>query len=109
MHMYRSSYLDRKGQKQQTNSWYVEFRDHNGDTRRIPAYTGKSASEEFGRNIEKLAAYRTATGGQNDPKLQRWRDEIPSAARQRLAKIGLIDSERAAASKRPDQPVDSPS
>lgn len=106
MRVYRSSYRDRKGQPQKTKSWYVEFRDHNGDTRRIPAFTSKSASEEFGRSIDRLVAYRTATGGQTDPVLQRWIDEIPATARQRLAKIGLIDSERVAANKRLDAHVD---
>lgn len=96
MRVFKSTYKDRKGKTTKTSNWYVEFRDHNHDVRRVPAFTSKAASEELGRSLDKLVAYHRATGGQIEPTLQKWLEQIPSAVFDRLVAIGLVDSERVA-------------
>src|SRR5215813_4781525 len=97
--LFKTSYTDRKGRKKEAAKWYVEFRDHLDTVRRLPAFASKSASEEFGRNVVKLAAYHKGSGGQQDPALTRWVEGLPRAAREKLVSIGLLDAERAAAGK----------
>ena len=97
MRVFKTTYRDRQRKTQTAAKWYVEIRDQHDIIRRIPAFTSKAASEEFGRNIERLVAYHHATGGQADPALQSWINELPKNARRKLAAIGLIESRRAAA------------
>jgi|GEM_PF-275561 len=97
MRVFKTTYRDRQHKTQTAGKWYVEFRDQHDIIRRVPAFTSKAASEEFGRNIERLVAYHHATGGQADPALQSWINELPKNARRKLATIGLIESRRAAA------------
>ena len=99
MRVFKSSYRDRKGKTVRTDTWYVEFQDHKGDTRRVSAFTSKAASEELGRGLDKLSSYARATGGQIDPALQQWVAGLPRSLLQRLSKIGLLKSERLAVSK----------
>jgi len=99
MRVFKSSYGNREGERVATGKWYVEFRDHNGDARRLPAFTSKGASEELGRNLDRLVAYYRATGGQVDPSLQRWLMDLPSITRRKLLEIGLLDTERVAVTK----------
>ena len=99
MRLFKTTYKDSKGTKREAAKWYIEFRDHNETSRRIPAFTSKAASEEFGRNVVKLVAYHKATGGQTDPALVRWLTELPQRTRQKLVSIGLLDAERVAVSK----------
>ena len=99
MRVFKSTYKDRKGNTTKTANWYVEFRDHNADIRRVPAFTSKGASEELGRNLDKLVAYHRATGGQLEPTLQKWLEQIPGAVFDKLVSIGLIDPERVAVKK----------
>lgn len=99
MRVFKSTYKDRKGQTTKTGKWYVEFRDHNGDARRVPAFSSKGASEELGRNLDRLVAYHRATGGQVDPALQPWLNQLPDAVVDRLAAVGLVQTERFAARK----------
>jgi hypothetical protein len=74
MRVFKTSYTDRKGKARTVAKWYVEFKDHLDTVRRLPAFTSKAASEEMGRNLEKLVAYHKATGGQTD---LRWRAGWP--------------------------------
>ncbi len=99
MRVFRTSYKDRTGRKREASRWYVEFKDHLDTVRRLPAFTSKAASEEMGRNLEKLVAYHRATGGQTDPKLSEWLVGLPPRTRDRLVAIGLLDSERVGVGK----------
>ena len=99
MRVFKSSYTDRKGKQTKTSKWYVEFNDHKGDVRRVPAFSSKGASEELGRNIDRLVAYTRATGGQIDPTLQNWVEELPRALLRKFLAIGLVKSERVSVSK----------
>src|SRR5262245_54596222 len=99
MRVFRSSYRDRKGKTVKTETWYVEFNDQKGDTRRVSAFTSKAASVELGRNLERLSSYARATGGQVDPALQQWVADLPRSLLLKLGKIGLLKADRLAASK----------
>lgn len=54
---------------------------------------------ELGRNLQKLASYAKATGGQVDPALQSWVTSLPPSLLEKLAKIGLVKSDRVAVNK----------
>ena len=99
MRVFKSTFRDRKGKTTKTANWYVEFQDGRGTTRRLAAFTSKSASEELGRNIDKLSSYARATGGQVDPSLQQWVSTLPKAILSRLVNIGLVKTDRVAVSK----------
>ena len=117
MRLFKSTFKNAAGKTVKTAKWYVEFRDQRGQVRRIPAFTSKAASEELGRNLDKLVAYHKGTGGQVDPALSDWLTSLPENIRQLLGDcelrsrgrsaskskvrsgIGLIEAERAAASK----------
>jgi len=66
--------------------------------RRLPGFTDKKATKEFGRRLEKLVALRTL-GNTPDPELPRWLETLPSDTRKRLAKYGLLDARTLANSK----------
>ena len=97
--VFRTTYKDRKGKTREAGKWYVEFRDHNEQVRRLPAFTSKAASEEMGRNLVKLVEYHKGSGGQTDPALSRWLTDLPQRTRAKLVSIGLLSPERAAVSK----------
>lgn len=99
MRVFKSTYKDRSGKTTKTENWYVEFSDHRGTTRRVAAFNSKAASLELGRNLQKLASYAKATGGQVDPALQSWVTSLPPSLLEKLAKIGLVKSDRVAVNK----------
>lgn len=99
MRVFKTCYKDRKGRTKEASRWYVEFRDQLETVRRLPAFTSKAASEEFGRNVVKLVAYHKGSGGQQDPALTRWIEGLPQGIRQKLISIGLIDGQRITAGK----------
>ena len=70
MRVFKTACKDRKGRTKEAAAWYVEFRDHLDTPRQLPAFASKAASEEMGRNLEKLVAYHKASGGQTDPELR---------------------------------------
>ncbi len=104
--IFKTTYTDRKGKTREAAKWYIEFKDANETTRRLPAFTSKAASEEFGRNLVKLVEYHRATAGQTDPALHRWLADLPQRTRAKLAEIGLLSPERAAVRKPLDEHLD---
>ena len=66
MRVFKTTYKDRKGRRKKAASWYVEFHDHREYIRRLPGFLSKAASEEMGRNLEKLVSYHKARGGQTE-------------------------------------------
>ena len=98
MRLCHTHYTGRNGEKRQSKTWSVEFRDHLDTVRRTPAFRDKRASEEFGRKLERLVSLRVA-GEQPDSTLVRWLGTLPAKIWGRLAKIGLLDSRWVAASQ----------
>lgn len=99
MRVSRTTYKDCKGKTKKAARWYVEFRDHLGTVRRLPAFTGKAATEELGRNLEKLVAYHKGSGGQLGPALADWLAGLAAKTCEKLLSIGLLDRERVAKAK----------
>ena len=77
MRVFKAVYKDRKGIARESGKWYVEFSDHTGAVRRLPAFSDKPSSEEFGRKCERLAALRAA-GMAPDMELTRWLEKLES-------------------------------
>ena len=100
MRVFKTTYTDRKGRTKEAADWYIEFRDHLEIIRRLPAFQSKPASEEMGRNLEKLVSYHKASGGQIDPALSRWLTTLPERTRDKLVSIGLLAAQRVAVAKR---------
>jgi integrase len=99
MRLFRPTYKERKtGRVKTVRKWWIELRDHFHTVRRFAAFTDKAQSEALGRQIERLVSCRIA-GEQPTPQLTRWLEQIPEKFKDRLVKIGLIDSKRAAAGK----------
>ena len=99
MRVFRQQYTDRNGQTKESAKWYVEIKDHHDSTKRIPGFTDKSATIEFGRKLTKLVAGRTA----HDPpsaELIRWIEGLPTALRAKLVKLGLVDGQSSMTGKR---------
>ena len=99
MRLFKASYKDRKGRARKSSKYYVEFKDHLDVIRRLPAFTDEDSSAEFGRKLEKLAALR-ANHLTPDKALGAWIETLSRATLNRLARIGLLERERVASSKR---------
>src|SRR5688572_30194880 len=94
MRVFRTTFKDRKGRTQEAAKWYLEFKDQLDTVRRLPAFTSKAASEELGRNLDKLVSYHKTSGGQTDPILTKWLTTLDNGIREKLVKIGLLESQR---------------
>ncbi|MBI3834113.1 MAG: tyrosine-type recombinase/integrase [Planctomycetes bacterium] len=100
MRLLQPTYRDRTGTVRKAPKWYVEFRDHHERIHRLAGFTSRAATEELRRNLEKLVSYFEASGGQVDPTLQRWIDELPRTIRNNLVQFGLVDARRAGITQR---------
>jgi len=98
MRVFKSTYRDRTGKVREASKWYIEFKDHLETIRRLPAFTDKKLSEELGRKVEKLVAYRV-NNEQPSGDLGRWIETLSPSIRQRLTEIGILDKKRLAASQ----------
>ena len=58
MRVFKPTYKSKSGTRKETSRWTVEIKDHLDQVRRISAFTDKGQTEEFGRRVEKLAAFR---------------------------------------------------
>ena len=90
MRLFKPSYTSAAGPRK-TRNWYLEFSDHLGTVRRLPAFTDKRQSEDLGRQIERLIACRS-TNARPDLATSKWIEAMPPKLRDRLAAIGLLDA-----------------
>ncbi len=51
MRVFKQKYKARNGKTRDSTKWYVEIKDHNETVRRIPGFTDKKATDEFGREV----------------------------------------------------------
>jgi len=99
MRVYRPTRKDpATGKRLEYEVWYVEFRDHQETVRRLPGFTDHKATEQFGRNVEKLIAVRS-NGDTPDVVLGRWLESLPAKLRTTLCRMGLLDARSVAAGK----------
>jgi integrase len=98
MRTLKVKYTDHHGRRGQTPNWYCELKDPSGVMRRFPGFTDRTATEELGRKIERLVAFRVA-GGAPDPTLAAWIAGLHSRLRSRLEELGILDARRHAATR----------
>lgn len=98
MRVYRPTYKE-NGKNRKYANYYIELKDHQSIIRRIPAFSDKAQSEQLGKKINDLVI-RKYNHEQPDVELSKWLETIPAKLRNRLAEIGLLDSQRAAAGKK---------
>lgn len=96
MRVFKPSYKTKSGQKKQFSKYYIEVKDNLGVLRKYPGFSDKRLTYALGAQIELLAAFKRA-GQPPDAQLCQWLQGISNKLRMRLAKIGLIDRNRAAA------------
>lgn len=98
MRLFRQKYRDKMtGEYRESEKWYVGIM-LNGREIRIPAFSDKRASDELGRKINDLAAFKAARRAL-PPDMARWLDTLYGPTRRRLARHGLIDRQSAASFK----------
>ncbi len=85
--------------------WHVGFTDHLEVRRSLAATTDKTASEQFGRNIERLVAIAKG-GAQPDGDLARWIEGLAPKLRSKLAGFGLLDDKASTLSRPLTEHVD---
>src|SRR5688572_7242871 len=90
MRVFRTNYRDRQNRIRQARKWYVELRFADETVRRVPAFTDRGASVEYGRMLERLVALQVAQAPM-EAALVRWIQGLGAKERERLARIGLID------------------
>ena len=90
MRVFKQTYRDKSGKSRKTKKWYVEFRDHDQQVRRWPAFTDKARANELGRKLEGLVRCRI-TGEHPDPDIAVWLESLPKGLRTKLAEADLLD------------------
>lgn len=98
MSVFKRRRTNRAGKKTVDGTWTVEFPDHQSFTRRLSAFTDRSASVELERQLKKLVALRMAGAGP-DAELSRFLESCPGDVRDKLGEWGVITGQRAAAGK----------
>ncbi len=99
MRVFKPKYRDKRtGKSKPVSKWWIELRDHLQVIRRFSGCTDKKATEALGKQIERLVSCKIA-GQQPGPELSRWLEGISEKLTDRLVKVGLLDTTRAAAGK----------
>ena len=96
MRIYQPTYKDKQtGKNRRQKKYWVEFRDHTGTKRRLPAYSHKPDAEGFARHLEGLVRCRRA-GDRPDALLLEWLETLPIPSLEKLSRWGLIAPGRTA-------------
>jgi integrase len=90
MKIYKPTYKDKEGETRECRRWYLTFTDNRQIRRRLPAFSNKRATEKAAEKIEELLS----SGGILSPDLQKWIENLRESTREKLIKLGLIDSQR---------------
>ncbi len=89
MRVFKPTYIV-NGKPRTGPRWHVGFTDHLEVRRSLAATTDKTASEQFGRNIEQLVAVARG-GARPDGDLAKWIEGLAPKLRSKLAGFGLLD------------------
>lgn len=98
MRVFKQSFTKPSGVSGKSKKWYVEFRDHDGRALRLPGFVDRAATQELGRQLERLVASR-AVGAGVDAATAKWLEQLPRETRARLAKHGLLEAHQYAAGR----------
>ena len=93
MRIFKQAYRCKGEETRTTKNWYVEIRDHMGRAQRISGFVDKAATEELGRQLQKMAEQR-CVGLPLDYAMTRWVERLPPRLRDKLARIGLLEAHR---------------
>jgi len=94
--IFKPKYTDRKtGQAVESDTYYVEFRDHVAGRQRWPISKDYKAAHRAGLRIDDLVRCRR-DGDPIPAKLLSWFDVAPQDLRKRLNEAGIIDPEHVA-------------
>jgi len=91
MRVFRPNRKSKTGQTTPYARWYIEFRDHRAVLRRLPGFTDKRQTEDFGRKVSKLVDCRM-NGDSPDRTMADWLENMSAKTRAKLAEIGILDS-----------------
>lgn len=97
MRVYKPSYKTKDGKK--ARKYYVEVQDHRGINRKFVGLSDKRLTAAMGAQIKLLIECKRA-GQPPDAMLCQWLRDQPDELRKRLAMLGIIDNERAAAGRK---------
>ena len=98
MRVFRAQYKDKKGQRRESQKWYLDFFDANGIRRRLPGLPDRRGTEAMGRMLERLVCAKQG-GEQPDRQLTEWLENCSAPLREKLGTIGLLSTERVAGGK----------
>ena len=98
MRIFRPTVPDAKGGRRRTVRWYVDVQDPDGRWRSVRGFTDRRMTENLGRCIEALLAYRI-NREPPDATLAAWLEGLTPYLRSRLEKIGALDPRRVAAGR----------
>ena len=98
MAIFKRKFTNKNGKEKALKKYSVEFRDHDGIVRRIPAFTDRSASAELERQLKRLVAMRMAGAGL-DTGLSVFLESCPGEIRDKLANWGVIEQTISASGK----------
>ncbi len=90
--IFKAHYKDEKGKRQNSQKYYIDFRDHNEHRRKFPGLTDEECTKELGKNIVSLVACKAADK-RPDKQLALWLCHIPAYLRENLIRIGLLEVE----------------
>ena len=99
MFVKQQQYKDKRtGRTKKSRKHTIFFNDHKGVERSIPGFRDKAASEELGRQVERLVALRAA----NMPphrSMTEWLQALSFKVQLKFVACDILDAERAAAAK----------
>ncbi len=98
MRVFKQSFTKPAGKSPKSKKWYVEIRDLDGRALRLPGVVVRAATQELGRELERLVSLR-AVGTTVDAATANWLERLPRETRAGLAKRGLLEARQYAATR----------
>lgn len=86
------------GKTRRSSKFYIEFKDHRGVRRRVPAYKARKESEQLERILDQLVACKH-NGALPSADLVRAVESMPAKVRSRLIEWGVLDHRKEHAAK----------
>jgi site-specific recombinase XerC len=98
MRVFQTTYKDRNRATRTARKWYVELRNAAGRVRRVPGFTDRRATEDFGRQLVRLVNAKGA-GQIPDPASMQWLEGLPGHVQALLARQGFLNGRQSAGMK----------
>ncbi len=85
--------MTRVYQRGDSAKWCADIKDQHGLRWRVPLFADRSASEQVARQLERLVALWSSSGGQTDPSMREWLRKLPPTLYKCVQERGLVDTE----------------